>query len=591
MEIYPYIYASKTSKMKVFRNSPGILSLFFAVALTVSCSEQGRNLQIYATTDLHGMLLPYDFTEGTDRDRSLANLDSLVSVQQKDNIILLDNGDILQGDPLVYYYNYVDTLRTHIVADILNHIGYDAATAGNHDLEAGHPVYDRIRREYNFPMLAANAVHEETGEPYFEPYTVIKKHGRKVVIFGLITPSVPTWLPVSLYKGIRFDDMVETARKWMPVMMDEKPDLIVGLFHSGMGETDEIADDENSSIAVAVNVPGFDVVFCGHDHRQDLRQVVSIDGDTVLVLDGGSRADVLMHAEIQFSDKGSGKNIISGELIPMNSLPASTLFIRKYQGVMDTLNQYTSEVIGIFDAPASTRDAFFGPSAFVDLIHRIQLDITGDEISLAAPLSFDQQIDKGEVTIRDMFKLYRYENFLYTVEMTGSEIDKHLEHSYAMWFNTMHNKNDYLLNYRLDKNGKPVIINGSARLRNNSYNFDSAMGIDYTVDVTRPAGDRVTIISLSDGKAFYADSLYTVAVNSYRANGGGGHFTAAGITHALLEQRTLTATDRDLRYYMTEWIRKQGEIDPLPLATWKIVPEAWAEQAEKRERILLFPLN
>jgi 2',3'-cyclic-nucleotide 2'-phosphodiesterase/3'-nucleotidase len=566
-----------------------ILSLFFAVALAVSCSEHGASLQIYATTDIHGMLLPYDFTEGTKRDRSMANLDSLVTTEGRDNMIVLDNGDILQGDPLVYYYNYIDTSRSHIVADILNYIGYDAATAGNHDIEAGHAVYDRIRREYSFPLLAANAVHDDTGEPYFEPYTIIKKNGRKVVIFGLITPSVPTWLPVSLYEGIRFDDMIETARKWMPLMKNEKADLIVGLFHSGMGDENEAGGDENSTVAIAVNVPGFNVIFCGHDHRQDMRQVVNTEGDTVLILDGGSRADVLMHANIQFSKEGAGKKIISGDLIPMNSLPVSTLFIQKYQSVIDTIKSYTSEVIGIFEAPATTRDAFFGPSAFVDLIHRMQLDITGAEISFAAPLSFDQQIAKGDVCIRDMFRLYRYENFLYTVKMTGSEIDRHLEHSYGMWFETMHSENDYLLNYRMDENNKPLIVNGSTRLRNNSYNFDSAMGIEYIVDVTRPAGDRVSISKLGNGDSFYNDALYTVAVNSYRASGGGGHFPAAGITHEILKTRTMSATDRDLRYYMTEWIKERGEVTPMPLSTWKVIPEAWAEQAAKHEIILLFP--
>jgi len=565
--------------------------IVIAAVLSASCSVQNEHLHIYATTDLHGMLLPYDFTEGAERDRSLANLDSLLATQEKDNVIVLDNGDILQGDPLVYYYNYVDTTRTHIVADILNYIGYDAATAGNHDIEAGHPVYDRIRREYHFPLLAANAVRELTGEPYFEPYTIIRKNGRKILIFGLITPSVPTWLPVSLYEGIRFDDMVETARKWMPVMKNEKPDLIVGLFHSGMGDEDETAGDENSPIAVAVNIPGFDVIFCGHDHRQDIRRVVNTGGDTVLILDGGSRADAIMHADIQFSEKDNGRgNVsISGNLIPVNRLPASTMFVNRYEGVLDTLKSYTSEVIGIFEAQVTTRDAFFGPSAFVDLIHLIQLDISGAEISLAAPLSFDQQIKKGEVCIRDMFRLYRYENFLYKIEMTGNEIDRHLEHSYGMWFATMNNKNDYLLNYRTDDNNKPLIVNGLVRLSNNSYNFDSAMGINYVVDVSRPAGDRVSISTLSSGERFYTDSLYTVAVNSYRANGGGGHFPAAGITHEILENRTLSATDRDLRYYMTEWIREQGKVNPVPMSSWRVIPEAWVEQAAKRERLLLFP--
>ena len=570
-----------------------IASLFFSVfMLFTACSAPDR-LDIYVTTDLHGMLLPFDNTEGTDTDHSLANLATVVRQEGHNKMLLLDNGDILQGDPLAYYYNFVDTTREHVAADILNYLGYDAATAGNHDIETGHGVYDRVRREYKFPLLAANAVDTKTGEPYFTPYAVIRKSGLKIIVFGLITPSVPMWLPESLYRGIRFDDMVETAKKWMPAIIAEKPDLVVGLFHSGIGNADETAMDENSSLAVAVNVPGFDIIFCGHDHNQDMREVVSNEGKTVLLLDGGSRAEALMKATVRFGkmpDGTSGKEI-KGEIIAMNTLPPSESFISRYKGVSDTLKEYTSEIIGRSDATITTHDAFFGPSAYTDLIHRIQLDVSGARISLAAPLSFDERISEGDIRIRDMFRLYRFENFLYTVSMTGDEIDRHLEHSYSLWFNTMKNKNDYMLRYRLNDKGEPVMVNGTARLRSASYNFDSSLGIRYTVDVTKPEGNRVNIISLSDGTAFHPDSSYTVAVNSYRASGGGGHFAAAGIDHAKLESRLISATDRDLRYYMTEWIRQKGEINPVPLAEWKIIPEKWAESAATRERKLLFGNN
>ena len=585
--------------MVIFGNPKNIqmrirqLSLFILLLCLLSGCKTPKGLDIYVTTDLHGMLLPFDNTDGKATDHSLANLASLVDTEGSENILLLDNGDIIQGDPLAYYYNFVDTTREHVVADILNYLNYDAATAGNHDIEAGHAVYDRLRREYNFPMLAANAIDIRTGNPYFEPYTVVKKKGLKIIVFGLITPSVPNWLPESLYAGIRFDDMVKTAEKWMPVMQKENPDLIIGLFHSGMGDENEKGDDENSSIAVAVNVPGFDLIFCGHDHRQDIKEVVNSAGEDVLLLDGGSRAQELMHANISRRKKteGTGRFEITGRLIEMNSLPASPDFIKKYQGVSDTLKDYTAEVIGRSNATVTTRDAFFGPSAFVDLIHRIQLDITGADISLAAPLSFDEQISEGPIRIRDMFRLYRFENFLYTVKMTGREIDLHLEHSYGLWFDTMDNRKDYLLRYRYTESGEPVMVNGTLRLRSASYNFDSAMGIRYTVDVTNPEGKRVTITSMSDGSPFHPDSTYTVAVNSYRANGGGGHFAAAGITHEKLEDRVVSATGRDLRYYMTEWIREKGEITPVPLSEWKVIPEEWATEAAKREKKLLFGNN
>jgi len=558
----------------------------------VSCSKESQ-LDIYGTTDLHGMLLPFDNTEGTSTNKSLSNVASLVESRGSENIVLLDNGDILQGDPLAYYYNFVDTTATHIVADILNYLNYDAATAGNHDIETGHKVYDRVRSEYNFPLLAANAIDVKTGKPYFEPYTVIKKKGFKIIVFGLITPSVPNWLPESLYEGIRFEGMIETARKWMPVMKAEKPDIIVGLFHSGFGREDDIEDDENSSLAAAVNVPGFDIVMCGHDHNQENKTIKNSDGTSVLVLDGGSRASVLMHANVSFIKTSDGRTekTLTGELIPMETLAESTAFNERYKTTGETLRKYTSEVIGSSTSSITTRDAYFGPSAFVDLIHQIQLEITGADISFAAPLSFDERISEGDILIRDMFRLYRFENFLYEVKMTGGEVDKYLEHSYGLWFNTMKRSEDYLLKYRTREDNSLQLSNGMARLRNASYNFDSAMGLSYTVDVTRTEGDRVTVTSLADGSPFAVDSTYSVAVNSYRANGGGGHFNAAGITHTKLDSRIITATSRDLRYYMTEWIREKGEIDPAPHSAWKIIPEKWVSDARSREMKILFKDN
>lgn len=553
-----------------------------------SCSGE-KEISVFATTDLHGMLLPFDNTENRPSDHSLANLATLIDSVGNSNMVLLDNGDILQGDPLVYYYNFIDTSRVHIVADLLDYLGYDAETAGNHDIETGHKVYDRIVKLCRFPVLAANAVDVSTGEPYFRPYAIINKKGLKIIVFGMITPSVPDWLPESLYSGIRFEGMLTTARKWMPEMEKEKPDIIIGLFHSGMGDDESTDYDENNTLAVAKEVPGFDLILCGHDHNQAERTVINNNGDSVLVLDGGSRASVIMNADIRIKkERGEVSTMVSGRLISTNSIPASDSFIERYQGVMDTVKEYTSEVIGKFDGSATTRDAFFGPSAFVDLIHEFQLDQTGADISLTAPLSFDQRIDSGEICIRDMFKLYRYENFLYTLKMTGREIDSHLEHSSSIWFNTMTGSNSFLLDYRTGKDGKPLIQNGRYRLRYPSYNFDSAMGIDYVIDVRKPAGDRVTIMSLDDGRPFCEDSLYTVAVNSYRANGGGGHFAAAGITHEVLQQRLVSETDRDIRYYMTEWIRKRGEIKPEPLSHWSVIPGTWVSQARSREAGYLF---
>ncbi len=406
-----------------------------------------KAITILETTDLHGVILPYDFIEKKDMKASLAGVSTYVKKTRngKRPVILLDNGDNLQGQPTVYYYNFIDTVSPHIIAGALNFLGYDAGTVGNHDIEAGHSVYDRLVKEYNFPLLAANAVNKATGKPYFKPYTIIEKNGIRVAVLGLITPSIPDWLPPELYSGIEFRDMLETAKFYMPLIMKEKPDLVVGLFHSGWDDRGNQAregshNDENGSSAVAWNVPGFDVILNGHNHNVVNKKFVNSAGDTVLILEGGSRAEKIARADVIFrKDKITGKmhKTANGKIIDVDNYSPDDEFIKKFSAQNDVIMDYVSKVIATSEATISSRDSYFGSSPFVDMVHSIQLDITKADISFSAPLSFDVKISAGPVTVGDMFKLYRFENMLYTMSMSGSEIKKYLEFSYAGWLNTM----------------------------------------------------------------------------------------------------------------------------------------------------------
>jgi 2',3'-cyclic-nucleotide 2'-phosphodiesterase/3'-nucleotidase len=576
------------------------LPFLLLLIAVISCKEPGKKqITILETTDIHGVILPFDFIEKKNLDASMANSATFINNlrNEKENVILLDNGDNLQGQPEVYYYNFIDTVSTHFLAEAMNWLDYDAGTVGNHDIETGHAVYDRLIKEYNFPVLAANAVYTRTGKPYFTPYVIIERNDIRVAVLGLITPAVPTWLPEELYSGIEFRDMVETAKLWMPEIMDQKPDLIVGLFHSGWNSENEEyrkADplNENGSAAVAYNVPGFDIIFTGHDHRVANEKFVNCVGDTLLILNGGSRSENIARADITlYSDKIKGKKHrkMDGSIVGVKDFSPDHSFIKNFETQNTIINDYVNKVIGNSTATISSRDAYFGSSAFIDMIHSIQLKITGGDISFAAPLSFDVKISEGPVTVGDMFKLYRFENWLYTMTMTGDEIQKYLEYSYSEWLNTMKGPGDYLLKFRLGKNGKPVLKDGKAWLKNQPYNFDSAAGIDYTVDVRNPEGNRVRIKSFSDGRPFDKNKTYRVAVNSYRGNGGGGHFTeGAGINKSDLRSRIVSSTDRDLRYYILKYIGEKKTINPVSLNNWKIIPENWVTPAAGREYKLLF---
>lgn len=569
----------------------------FLLFLLVSCSgEKPVTITIAETTDLHGTFFPFDFIENEQLDFSLTHAAALFrQIREKGgNLVLLDNGDNLQGQPAVYHSNFIDTVSPHIAAEIFNYLQYDAGTVGNHDIEAGHSVYDGLLTAYNFPLLAANAVSTKSGEPYFKPYAIIERGGVRIAVLGLVTPSIPEWIPAELFSGMEFKPMLETARKWMPEILKQKPDLVVGLFHSGWNKEEFEADrekflNEDGSAAVAFNVPGFDVIFNGHDHKLANEKFVNNEGDTVLMLNAGSRGRNVAIATVSCKGKkGKLTRKITGELIDISEYEPDKATSDKFTERQQEIHDYVSKEIGTSEATLSSRESYFGPSAFIDMIHEVQLDITGADLSFTAPLSFDVRIPAGPIKVGDMFKLYRYENMLYTMSLSGQEIIDYLEYSYSGWFNTMKSRNDILLRLRM-KNGKPVLTEGKAWLDNQPYNFDSAAGIDYTVDVSKPEGKRITIKGFSDGRPFDRKGLYKVAVNSYRGSGGGGHLTrGAGIRHEDLEKRVLTSTDKDLRYYILKYIESKKIISPKTYNNWKIIPEDWVKSASEREYVLLF---
>ncbi|MBD5427006.1 MAG: bifunctional metallophosphatase/5'-nucleotidase [Treponema sp.] len=570
----------------LFRN---ILSLTLMALSLNNIAAREVNVTILETTDMHGNFFPRDFINARSADGSLARVATLVDSlrSRHSNIVLLDNGDILQGQPTAYYYNFVDTATSHPVARMLNFLGYDAASIGNHDVETGHDVYDRYRTALGTTsLLGANVIDTATGQPYLTPYTVVERDGLRIAILGMLTPSIPAWLPENLWSGLRFDDMVATASHWIPIIREkEQPHIIVGLFHSGK-DSSVITGGmmENASLEVASKVPGFDVIFFGHDHKPHADYT-----DGVAVINPGAHAAAVGAADITVTLDADGNvtaKSVTPRVIPVTQLEPDERFKNEFSTEMKTISDFVDRRVAESTDTLSLRDAYFGPSSFMTLIHDLQLAISGADISFAAPLTMDATITAGPVRINDMFKLYKYENLLYTIRLSGREIKDYLEESYDKWIQTMTSPDDHLLRFA---SSGDAAKGDYARLKNPSYNFDSAAGIVYTVDVTRPRGERITIISMADGTPFDADKDYKVAVNSYRANGGGDLLTrGAGIPLNQLKSRILTATDKDLRFYLMKEIERRGVIEPRVDSCWKFIPEQIAAPAALRDRAILF---
>ncbi len=578
----------KSEKMKK------IVLLLTMFAASFSLSAKGNKtveLKFVETSDVHGMFFPKNYLSKEDAHGSMARVSSYVRAERKkygNRLILLDNGDILQGQPTNYLWNYLRTNEINIAASIINYLKYDAETFGNHDIEASYKVYDKWISDLKCPVLGANVISDATGKPYTSPYIMIERDGVRIAVIGMLTSAIPSWLSHDIWQGIHFDEMVSSAKKWVDIVKKtENPDIIVGVFHSGL-EGGIVTDEykENVTKIVAEQVPGFDFIFYGHDHNAYKSTITNSDGKIVHIANPGNDAKNV--AEITVKVSMSGKKVvgkhIETKLVDMADYEIDSDFMEHFSSEVATLNSYIDEKIAEFDSDMYMYEYYFGSSAFGDLIHNMQLKITGADVSFNAPLRFNATIKKGIVTMCDMFNLYKYENKLYVVRMKGEEIRNHLEMSYSLWTNQMKTSDDHILLF----NDNPNNTRGMG-LKNPMFNFDSAAGIDYEVDVTKPRGQKIRILRMSNGKPFDPNAWYKVAMNSYRGNGGGALITeGAGIPKDSIDSRIIFRTDTDQRLCLINELKKMKHISPKANNNWRFVPEDIVTPAIERDRKILF---
>lgn len=553
-----------------------------------SCSTKPAeaDLVVLYTTDVHGACLGYDFKYDAPARTSLANVCTYVNEVRSatpNNVLLFDTGDFLQGQPSMYYYNFVDTLSPHVCARTYNYLKYDAIGVGNHDIEPGEEVYyRRLPGQFQMPWLCANAIDQRTGSSMFQPYAVFERQGLKIAVLGMITPHIHAWLPKPLWPNLEFQDMVECAQHWVPIIREkENPDLLIGLFHSGGDYTVNGSDldtycNENGAVPVAIKVPGFDMCLLGHDHQVRDFEVVNVAGDTVKMLDAQTQARKVGRVDIHLSKRPDGTYAkqISQQIIEMKDYDPDSTFVAEFQDDVDKVNNYVDAPVGKLTKDLRGEEALFGPSEFIDLIHDVQLWATGADVSFAAILSPHDVVKAGDITMRHLFTLYKYENLLFTIQMTADEIRRYLEYGYSMQFATMTSPNDHLL----------AFDEATHRLKGITFNFTSAAGIRYEVDVTKPAGERVRLLCMSNGSPIDPEKLLTVAINSYQYSGG-GNFIPKGLgwDNAKLVERTVNTTPIDVRRYVANYFKEKQVVTPTLRADWKVVPEKWAKTAGQRD--------
>ncbi|MDR2907686.1 MAG: bifunctional metallophosphatase/5'-nucleotidase [Bacteroidales bacterium] len=591
-----------SNKIHTLKQSLCFLLSFFILwpVFATSSNQQPKSpdsseiirVKIIGMSDLHGRYLPYNHTQKRPSEGGLPYVASYVRQERADttqNVIFLNGGDLLQGSMSAYYYNFLDTREIYMPSYMLGEIGVDASVMGNHDLDMGHSVYNRFMVSsvaQNSEVLGANVfLKSRRNVHYNKPYICIYRGGLKIAVLGLTTPVLTGCVATDISPIVEVRDMLPSAEIWMErIKNEEKPDLIIGLFHAGfrdaVAEYDSLpCTDANDPKYIAKHVPGFDGLILGHKHRMIVDSIHHNGGQPIWLIEPGynGRDVAVLDFEVEKTPGQKAKiRKATGELVKVSKTQTlSPEMLVKYTEEEKRIATAADKFVAVMKDSVITEDALLGSSFYVDLVHKIQLDSSKAEVSFAAPLIVHGSIPPKDLTYSDLLLLYRFENDLVRMWMTGREIKDYLEYSYGLWINQMHSPTDRLLRTtELINKQNP---NWEQRLEIPQYNFDSGAGLDYEVDVTKPAGQRISIKRMWSDRVYHADSVYTVVVNSYRALGAGGHMElGAKINRSQLWERLTTVLDyAQVRELIHDTFMQEKEVKAFKYNNWKFVPESY----------------
>ncbi|MEV4739213.1 5'-nucleotidase C-terminal domain-containing protein [Streptomyces sp. NPDC049555] len=545
---------------------------------------------VMGTTDLHGNVFNWDyftdaeFDDKAHNDVGLAKISTLVNQVRgekgRGNTLLIDAGDTIQGTQLSYYYARVDPITgahgpVHPMARAMNAMGYDAAALGNHEFNYGIPTLRKFEEQCRFPLLGANALDAKTLKPAFRPYVmkrVCTPHGRdvKVAILGLTNPGIAIWDKANVQGKMVFPGLEEQAAKWVPKLRSMGADVVIVAAHSGSSGTSSYGDAlpyvENAAALVAEQVPGIDAILVGHAHTEipEYRVANKKTGRQVVLsepLKWGQRLTLFDFSVVW--ERGSWQvESVSAKVLNSNTVAEDPKITKLLGAEHRKVVAYVNEVIGSSTAAMSAAEAAYKDTPIIDFINHVQVEtvraaLAGTQyaalpvLSQASCFSRTAGVPAGKVSIRQVAGLYPFENTLEARVMTGAQLRDYLEFSARYYVRT--------------PSGGPV---DPAKLTNADgvpdYNYDVVSGLSYEIDIAKAPGARIVNVSF-DGKPLDNSAQFVLAVNNYRASGGGNFPHVAGA-------KQVWANSEEIRNTIIGWVKAKGSIEVERFASvdWKL---------------------
>ncbi|MCF7813701.1 MAG: 5'-nucleotidase C-terminal domain-containing protein [Candidatus Cloacimonetes bacterium] len=496
-------------------------------------------LFVLNTTDIHGQIFPYDYYLDEPADYGLAKIHTLVKKYRRSHpdIILLDSGDLFEGSFFDHKYLAENPDIIHPYIKAFNMMGYDAFTPGNHDIETGREIYGTGRDESGFPWLAANSVITPW-QTYFLPYFIKEINNIKVGILGISTPSLKR-LKQDDKPEICWMDIETTLEEFLPELRSQV-DILIGSFHFGLEELEALPDFANQ----------FDVMFGGHIHSTipAINDTIITTSEPVQII-SGNHAKSLGVVKLVFQKTDDTFQIIEksawNENIK-NEVPAPEFQV--FQDYHQEKIEFMNQTVGIIQDTLTTVYSRRQDSAVLEMINHAQMQFADCDISFTSCFDASLVFAPGIINYKDILSLYKYKNKLCVVELTGKQIKQYLE---------------YCTNYFLWQDDQ-IQINPEMK----GYNYDVAEGLNYEIDVSKPVGKRIIKLQLTaNDKDLVPEKKYKVAMNNYRASGGGGHLKNIGAD----QNNIISTSEKTIPEILLEYVSNKNIIENEVDSNWSIL--------------------
>lgn len=540
------------------------------LALTLGCtpSQLPRapktvDLVFATTTDVHGRVRAWDYyANRAESMRGLSRAATIVDSVRAANpgrVILLDAGDLLQGNPFAYVAARVSRDRTNPIIAAMNAMQYDAAAIGNHEYNYGVPYLDSAIRQAKFPFLSANTYRlNPLGVHAYNAWTIVDRAGVKVGIVGATTPGVAVWDAQNISGRLRFGDVVPAVREAVDQVRAAGADIVVVTVHSGLNEPSSYdtvttgVPSENVAERIAREVPGIDLLLYGHSHKEVRGASV---GQTLLIQpkNWATSVDVAHLSLARSGGKWTVTDKHSDLVQAANHAENAAVLAATDAAHRETVG-YVTTAIGTTSEKWSADSARVKDTPLIDFMLETERKVAGTDLASTAAFSTDVVLNPGPITIAQVAQLYPYDNTLRAVRITGRQLRDYLEYS-ARYYRTPASPTAAL-------ETDPQIP---------GYNFDIVSGVDYAIDVSRPVGSRITRLEFKGRPVTDADS-FTMALNNYRQTGGGGYAMLSGapvvydrqqeIRQLLIDEVRARGTLRQQDYFTPSWslVRGGGQI-------------------------------